>query len=94
MAYTVDNLKIDIDITYSEELTDQKVTGIFERAKAHLNHRACREIDWDNDITYRQLLIDCCKYIFSNALSEFDKEYAEELNTMYLDGLGESEDGA
>ena len=88
---TLAELKAEIGANYNEEMTDNKLEGTLARAQAWLDYRACRQIDWETETQYQQLLVDCCKYMFSNSLAEFENEYAKELMAMYLDGLGESE---
>ncbi len=89
MALTTQDIKDELGITYYEETTERKLNAVILRAKAHLNDRACREIDWEEETRYQQLLIDCIKYFWSNSQAEFDQEYASQLNSLYLDGLGD-----
>lgn len=78
-----DDLKNYLDITYVDSEVDAKLIGICRRAEAHL-----RVMIGDSDLKFAaampdqavlQLLFDCCRYIRSNALEEFDLNYASEI---------------
>ena len=74
----LDELKNYLDITWDDEKTNEKIAGILERAKKVLSSYAGVDLDF-SDLSDRQLLFDCCRYIRSNAYEEFKDNYSAEL---------------
>lgn len=71
-----------LDITYTDQDTDTKLTGICSRAEAYLNKAAGCTIEFSKnmeDKSVLQLLFDCIRYIWSGALDDFAKNYADDL---------------
>ena len=71
-------LKNYLDITWTNEATDSKLTGILERAKAIISGYAGASLSFEDE-SDKQLLFDCCRYIRSNALEDFKDNFSAEL---------------
>ena len=93
----LEELKNYLDITWNDPATDSKVQGILERAKCIINGYAGASLDF-KDLSDKQLLFDCCRYIRSNAFEEFKQNFSAELimlrakyavSTDKYDGAGE-----
>ena len=72
-------LKNYLDITWDNEDTDSKLTGILGRAESTLNAYAGYEISFSEQPDSKQLLFDCCRYIYNNALEDFKINFQQEL---------------
>lgn len=78
----LDELKIYLQITWTDDLTDRRVSDILKRATAKLNRFAGTEIDFDANEDERQLLFDCCRYYYNHAGEHFEKDYGDELTAL------------
>ena len=68
-----------LDITWVDNAGDVKLTGIIERGMRYLNNVAGEELDYSEEDKPRELLMDYCRYVRSNALHEFQMNYLPEL---------------
>ena len=75
----IKELKNYLNITWSDEDTDTKIQGILDRATAILNNYAATSIDFGVAVNHKQLLFDCCRYIYNDAYEDFKRNYREEL---------------
>jgi hypothetical protein len=78
----LDELKNYLDVTWSDEGTDAKLNQILERAKVVLQEYACGyEIDYTDtaNLAEKQLLFDCCRYIWNLGYEDFAANFTGEL---------------
>lgn len=75
-------LKNYLDITWNDPATDEKLQGILNRATSVLNNYAGSEIDFSANENEKQLLFDCCRYIYNNVFEEFKINFSAELITL------------
>lgn len=75
----LDELKLTLDITWEDDLTNRKLAGILSRAKTELNEYAGAEIDFQGETAERQLLLDLCRYIYNNAAEDFETNFKGKL---------------
>ena len=75
----LDELKIYLDITWTDDVTDKKIEGILTRAISTLQSYAGYEINFKTEQNDKQLLFDCCRYIYNNALEDFKTNFHAEL---------------
>lgn len=75
----IEELKNYLNITWPDEDTDTKIQGILDRATAILNNYAATSIDYGVAVNHKQLLFDCCRYIYNDAYEDFKRNYREEL---------------
>lgn len=69
-----------LDITWDDEATDTKLSGILKRAESTLGAYAGTVMDFSDETTAAaQLLLDCCRYIWNNAFEDFKVNYSQEL---------------
>jgi hypothetical protein len=78
------DVKIYLDITWTDENTDKKITGIIERGIKYIDGVAGAAQDYTIEDKPRELLFDYCRYIRSNALPEFQANYLPELLTLQM----------
>lgn len=71
-------LKNYLDITWDDPAIDSKLSGILERAKSVLQSYAGASLSFE-DNAEKQLLLDCCRYIYNNAYEEFKINFHSEL---------------
>lgn len=73
-----------LDVTWSDEETNKKVTGALERGIAYLDFIAGGQQTYTEEGQARALLFDYVRYVRSNALDEFQKNYLHELITLQM----------
>jgi len=78
-------LKNYLDITWVDEATEEKLLGIASRGIKYIDKIAGSEMDYSVEDKPRELLFDYCRYVRSNALNEFEKNYIHELNSLRID---------
>jgi len=81
----LDEVKNYLDITWTDTQTDLKLTGIIERGKKYLNRAAGKELDFDANDKPKELLLDYCRYVRSNALEMFQQNYLNELLSLQIE---------
>ncbi len=73
-----------LDITWEDSETDTKLEGIMQRGIKYIDHIAGAELDYSIEDKPRELLFDYCRYVRSNALSEFQTNYLHELLSLQI----------
>jgi hypothetical protein len=73
-----------LDITWVDAKTDEKVSGIIARGIKYIDGIAGSEMDYTVEDKPRELLLDYCRYVRSNALEAFQKNYLHELLSLQL----------
>lgn len=80
---TVADVKAYLRVTWEDEETDNRIMGIFLRAKGILSSYAGVELAFDETEPFEcQLLLDLCRYINSEAFEDFKVNYASELTSL------------
>ena len=88
----LEEVKNYLDITWEDEATDQKVEGMINRGKARLEEIAGASRSFQIPGLPHSLLLDYCRYAYSNALEMFWKNFRDELvalNIQYGDMEGD-----
>ena len=80
----LDSVKNYLDITWSDTPTDTKLTGIIERGMKYIDSASGAINDYTIEDKSKELLLDYCRYVRSNALSEFQINYLSELLTLQI----------
>lgn len=80
----LEDVKNYLDITFTDQKSDEKLMGIIDRGIRYLENRAGNEIDFLPETIERQLLFDLCRYIRSNNLEEFEQNFASELIALRI----------
>ena len=75
----LDAVRNYLDITWTDAEGDIKLTGIITRGMKYLDAAAGEELDYSAEDKPRELLMDYCRYVRSNALHEFQVNYLPEL---------------
>jgi len=73
-----------LDITWIDLAGDTKLTGIIVRGMKYLDSVAGSALDYTAEDKPRELLMDYCRYVRSNALDEFQTNYLPELLTLQI----------
>ncbi len=73
-----------LDITWQDDETDRKLTGILERGMKYLDHAAGTEQDYTAEGLPRALLFDYCRYARNNALELFGVNFQAELISLRM----------
>lgn len=93
---TVEDVKVYLRVTWDDENTNERIAGIFLRAKGILSSYAGVELEFDDTQRFEcQLLLDLCRYINSDAFEDFKKNYASELISLrakYAVAVAETEE--
>jgi hypothetical protein len=73
-----------LDITWIDEAGDIKLSGIIDRGIKYIDGLAGSELDYAAEDKPRELLLDYCRYVRSNALDEFQTNYLHELLSLQI----------
>lgn len=73
-----------LDITWIDQEGDKKLSGIITRGIKYIDGIAGKAMDYTIEDKPRELLFDYCRYVRSNALNEFQKNYLHELLTLQM----------
>jgi hypothetical protein len=80
----LNSVKNYLDITWSDAQTETKLTGIIERGMKYIDGVSGTANDYTIENKPKELLLDYCRYVRSNALSEFQNNYLPELLTLQI----------
>ena len=78
-ATLLDTLKTYLDITWDDQHTDTKLSGILARAQTKLCAYAGAELEFPDGSEEQQLLLDMCRYVYNNASEDFEENYLPDL---------------
>jgi len=84
-AELLNAVKNYLDITWTDDASDKKLVGIVLRGMKYLNKVAGAELDYSVEDKPRELLMDYCRYVWSNALDEFQANYQHELLSLQIE---------
>ncbi len=73
----LDELKNYLNISWQDELIDNKLTQLVNESKAVLNHLMGVDLDYEQDQEAKELLFNRVRYAYNNALDEFEKNFAQ-----------------
>lgn len=73
-----------LDITFEDEETDAKLTGIISRGMSHLDNVAGAAQDYSIESTARALLFDYCRYARNNMIEYFEQNFTPELIALRM----------
>ena len=83
MIEELEELKDYHKITWDEK--DHQLKRIINRSKDYLsNDIAGISLDFEADTSNKQLLLDCCRYIYNNAFEYFKVNFRSELLRLQL----------
>jgi hypothetical protein len=71
-----------LKITWADE--DAAIQGIIGRGQAYLEHLTGTDLDFDTEGQPRALLLDYCRYAYSNALEYFEENFRPQLLRLQL----------
>lgn len=72
-------VKAYLDITWDDKPTNIKLQGMIDRSIYRLNDLLGAEIDFKEDLTAKELLLNRVMYERSAALDDFEKNYQSEI---------------
>jgi hypothetical protein len=75
----LDTLKNYLDITWQDEHTDAKLSGILARAQTKICAYAGYDLEFTEGTDELQLLLDMCRYVYNNASEDFETNYLADL---------------
>src|SRR5699024_2748192 len=78
------SIKNYLDITWDDSAGDEKLSGIIARGMKYLDFIAGEELDYTIEDKGRELLFDYVRYVRSNALDVFQRNYSHELLQLQL----------
>ena len=73
-----------LDITWVDADGDTKLIGIISRGMRYIDNIAGAEMDYSVEDKSRELLLDYCRYVRSNALDEFQNNYLHEILSLQI----------
>ncbi len=78
------DVKNYLDITWEDEATNKKMKGIIQRGMKYLDGVAGTKLDYEVEEKPKELLLEYCRYVRSNALPEFQNNYLQELLSLQI----------
>lgn len=75
----LESIKSSLNITWDDEGTDSKISGIIERGIAYLNGKRGAPADYMTPGTPQELLFEYCRYARDEALDVFENNYLHRL---------------
>lgn len=75
----LDDVKNYLDITFTDDTFDRKLTGIIERGADYLSEIAGADLSFAEEKRERQLLMDYCRYANANCNEDFEQNFRSEL---------------
>lgn len=76
-----------LDITWDDEAGDKKITGFIDRGIKRINELCGHEFNYSegtDDAAAKELLLNYVMYARSDALDDFFKNYAIDINRLQL----------
>lgn len=80
----LETVKRELDITWDDMYTYERICSYIARGKARLEEIAGAPLDFDAEGEPRRLLIDYCRYANSRALEAFEQNFASDLLSLHL----------
>lgn len=78
-----DEVKNYLNITWKDEKTNEKISGIIERAGTIISDYAGIELaPYNLKGNDKQLFLDLCRYIYNNAYEDFVQNFMREITAM------------
>lgn len=81
----LEEVKNYLDITWEDETTNKKVTGLIARGQSYLNGIAGKELDFEEEGKAKELLFEYCLYARSYGLADFQNNYLHELLKLQME---------
>jgi hypothetical protein len=78
----LDAVRNYLDITWTDGDGDEKLTGIIARGIKYIDSVSGEECDYTEEDKPRELLLEYCRYVRSNALDEYQNNYLSELLSL------------
>ena len=92
------DVKNQINITWTDEATDQKIRGLIASATVYLDGKGGAAMDYEEDGMPRMLMMEYVRYARDEALDVFENNYRDQILAMqhdkeverYVEGTGQS----
>lgn len=78
----LEDVKNHLDITWEDEATDKKITGLIHSGIQYLNDKAGEQIDYSWPCEGRTLLMEYVRYARDGAMDVFENNYRHLLLAM------------
>ena len=80
----LNSVKNYLDITWTDTAGDEKLSGIIFRGMQYIDGIAGNRMNYTIEGKAKELLLDYCRYVRSNALNEFQTNYLHELLSLQI----------
>lgn len=75
----------ELDITFEDKATTKKIKGYMQRGMARLEQLKGEPIDFVKEMMARELLFSYCRYGRSNAIEQFEPDFASQITSFTLE---------
>ncbi|WP_107951362.1 head-tail connector protein [Lysinibacillus parviboronicapiens] len=82
MSELLTELKHRLRITWDDE--DAELDRIINRAKSYFKKLTGKAFSFELEAWETELLLERCRYVYNNAVDEFEKNFADELKRLIL----------
>lgn len=72
----LEELKTCLNISWQDELIDNKLNQLINESKAVLNKMMGVKLDYEKDEEARELLFNRVRYAYNNSLEDFEKNFS------------------
>ena len=79
------DVKLYLDITWTDDATDRKTSGIIASGMRYLDKKLGQAADYTQDGDPRTLLFEYCRYMRDSALDVFENNYQSQILAMQND---------
>jgi hypothetical protein len=80
----LDEVKIKLNITWEDPITEFKLRSIIDDAIVVLNHKLGADVDYSKNGLEHQLFLNYCLYSYNNCINEFDKNYMNDIYNIRM----------
>lgn len=96
----VTSCKNALCITWDDEQTNQLLVEYIQSSKVYFSNFTERELTFDEDTAVREMVIERVRYLYNNAVDEFEKNFSSRIASFiqqeavfsFLDSLDRCED--
>lgn len=81
----IKDVRNHLDITWDDEAGDKKLSGIIARGISYIDDVAGCELNYTDENKPRELLMEYCRYVRSDALDKFQINYMHELLRLQME---------
>ncbi len=84
MEELIEDLKLELNITWIDVDTENRLERIIKSGKAYLDEMSGTELDYNTNFIANQLLMDYGRYSYNNSLELFELNFKRQLLSLTI----------